>query len=38
MALKDAFIAELKYESAQTEKILGKVPMDKAAWKPHDGQ
>src|SRR3989337_178641 len=36
MAVKDAFIAELKYESALTKKILERVPMDKADWKPHE--
>ena len=36
MAYKDALIAELKYEAAQTKKILEKVPLDKASWKPHE--
>jgi uncharacterized damage-inducible protein DinB len=36
MAIKDAFIAELKYESALTQKILERVPMDKKDWKPHE--
>jgi uncharacterized damage-inducible protein DinB len=36
MAIKDAFIAELKHESALTKKMLEKVPMDKKDWKPHE--
>lgn len=36
MALKDAFIAELKYESTLTKKILERVPMDRKDWKPHE--
>ena len=36
MAIKDAFIAELKHESALTRKILERVPMDKKDWKPHE--
>ena len=36
MALKDAFIAELKHESASTKKMLERVPMDKQDWKPHE--
>ena len=36
MALKDALIAELKSEAAQTKKILVKVPVDKPSWKPHE--
>jgi len=36
MAVKDAFIAELKYEAGLTRKMLEKVPMDKADWKPHE--
>jgi uncharacterized damage-inducible protein DinB len=36
MPLKDAFIAELKHESALTKKMLERVPMDKADWKPHE--
>jgi len=36
MPLKDAFIAELKYEGTNTRKILEKVPEDKFDWKPHD--
>jgi len=36
MAIKDAFIAEMKYEAALTKKILERVPMDKKDWKPHE--
>jgi len=36
MAIKDAFIAELKYESALTKKMLERVPLDKKDWKPHE--
>jgi uncharacterized damage-inducible protein DinB len=36
MAIKDAFIAELKHESRLTRKMLERVPLDKKDWKPHD--
>ena len=36
MAIKDAFIAELKHETSLTKKILERVPMDKKDWKPHE--
>jgi uncharacterized damage-inducible protein DinB len=36
MAYKDALIAELKSEATQTKKILERVPLDKATWKPHE--
>ena len=36
MAIKDAFIAELKHESSMTRKILERVPLDKKDWKPHE--
>lgn len=36
MAQKDALIAELKNEGANTRKMLLKVPEDKLAWKPHE--
>jgi len=36
MALKDGLIAELKYESSLTKKMLEKVPMDKKDWRPHE--
>lgn len=34
--MKQALIAELKHESALTKKMLERVPMDKADWKPHE--
>lgn len=36
MAIKDAFIAEMKYEGALTKKMLERVPMNKKEWKPDD--
>ena len=36
MAIKDAFIAELKHEATLTKKMLEKVPLEKADWKPHE--
>ncbi len=36
MAVKDAFIAELNFESSLTRKMLERVPMDKKDWKPHE--
>ena len=36
MAIKDAFIAELKHESSLTKKMLERVPLDKKDWKPHE--
>ena len=36
MAIKDSFIAELKHEAALTKKMLERVPLDKANWKPHE--
>jgi len=36
MALKDGLIAELRYESSMTKKMLEKVPMDKKDWRPHE--
>jgi uncharacterized damage-inducible protein DinB len=36
MAIKDAFIAELKHESSLTRKMLEKVPLEKKDWKPHE--
>jgi uncharacterized damage-inducible protein DinB len=35
MFFKTSFIGELKSEAANTKKILGKVPLGKADWKPH---
>ena len=36
MAIKDAFIAELKHESSLTKKMLEKVTMEKKYWQPHE--
>ena len=41
MAIKDAFIAELKHESSLTKKMLERVPLDNKdpiviGWKPHE--
>ena len=36
MAVKVAFIAELKHESSLTKKMLERVPLEKAGWKPHE--
>lgn len=36
MAIKDAFIGELKYEAGLTQKLLERVPLDRKEWKPHD--
>src|SRR5215510_10436482 len=36
MAHKDALIAELKYESDLTKKMLERVPIENASWRPHD--
>lgn len=36
MAIKNAFIAELKYESSLTKRMLERVPLDKKDWKPHE--
>jgi len=36
MAIKDAFIAELKHETILTKKMLERVPLDQKAWKPHE--
>ena len=36
MAIKDAFLAELKYESGLTQKMLERVPLEKKDWKPHE--
>lgn len=33
--IKDAFIAELKFESSLTKKMLERVPMDQKDWRPH---
>ena len=36
MSLKNGLIAELKHEAALTKKMLERVPMEKADWKPHE--
>ena len=36
MAIKDAFIGELKHESSLTKKMLERVPLEKKDWKPHE--
>jgi len=36
MAIKDAFIAELKHESSLTKKMLERVSFDQKEWKPHE--
>lgn len=36
MAIKDSFIAELKHEATLTRKMLERVPLEKADWKPHE--
>ncbi|HEX4374417.1 MAG TPA: DinB family protein [Puia sp.] len=36
MSVKTSFIGELKNESINTKKMLEKVPLDKATWKPHE--
>ncbi len=36
MAIKNSFIDELKYESSLTKKMLERVPLEKALWKPHE--
>lgn len=36
MAVKDAFIAELKHESSMTRKMLERIPLDKKEWRPHE--
>ena len=36
MSVKTALLAELKYESSLTKKMLERVPLDKKEWKPHE--
>lgn len=36
MSVKTSFIAELKQESASSKKILERVPIESASWKPHE--
>lgn len=33
---KEALIAELKHESSLTRKMLERVPIEKASWRPHE--
>ncbi len=35
MAISEALIAELEREGKSTERILGRVPAEKAGWRPH---
>lgn len=35
MAYKDALLAELKYESGLTKKMLERVPIERSDWRPH---
>ena len=36
MAITDAFLAEFEQEVESTRRILGRVPEEKLAWKPHE--
>ena len=36
MSLNQSFIKELENEAKQTRKVLERVPLDKADWKPHE--
>jgi uncharacterized damage-inducible protein DinB len=36
MAINQGLIAEFKMESANTRKILERIPADKYSWKPHE--
>jgi uncharacterized damage-inducible protein DinB len=36
MPLNEALLAELKLDSANTRKMLERVPTDKLSWKPHE--
>src|SRR4029079_5321369 len=36
MAYRDALIAELKYGSDLTKKMLERVPVEKGSWRPHE--
>lgn len=35
MAVKNGLISELQHESANTRKMLERIPADKYTWKPH---
>jgi uncharacterized damage-inducible protein DinB len=36
MAYKDDLIAELRFESSLTQKMLERVPLEKKEWQPHE--
>lgn len=36
MGINESFIAELEQEAKATRKLLERVPLDKADWKPHE--
>lgn len=36
MSLNQSFISELEQESKSTRKVLERVPIEKADWKPHE--
>lgn len=36
MAINESFIAELEMEAASTMRLLERVPLNKASWKPHE--
>lgn len=36
MQINEQFILELQHESSMTRKMLERVPMEKADWKPHE--
>ena len=36
MALKDALVAEMKHEAANTRKMLERIPTPSFQWKPHE--
>src|ERR1700756_1864888 len=36
MARKHSLIGELRYESGLTRKMLERVPLEKAEWRPHE--
>jgi uncharacterized damage-inducible protein DinB len=36
MSVKTSLIGELKNEATNTKKILERIPLDKADWKPHE--
>lgn len=36
MGIKQGVIGELRHESSATKKILERVPMENALWKPHE--